>query len=96
MAGVSGPNSTYPWLPALWALVGLEHPYCHQMTTQTHPRGDSRVSEKVKNLKMLSWLSTAMSSNFRALGFLGKGGDSGGHRCYPHLSKIGPPMDPHR
>ena len=29
----------------------LKYLYCHQMTTQTHPRGDRRVSKKVKFLK---------------------------------------------
>ena len=24
------------------------NPYCHQMTTQTHPRGNKRISEKVE------------------------------------------------
>ena len=26
----------------------LKYPYCHQIITQTHPRGNRRVSEKVK------------------------------------------------
>ena len=35
---------------AQWPLHGspwvLKYPYCHQMITQTHPRGERRVSEK--------------------------------------------------
>ena len=37
---------------AQWPLHGspwaLKSPYCHRMMTQTHPRGNRRVSEKVK------------------------------------------------
>ena len=37
---------------AQWPLRGspwaLKYPYWHQMITQTHPRGNRRVSEKVK------------------------------------------------
>ena len=37
---------------AQWPLHGspwvLKYPYCHQMITQTHPRGNRRVSEKVE------------------------------------------------
>ena len=30
-----------PWPGLLGSLRVLKYPYCHQMTTQTHPRGDS-------------------------------------------------------
>ena len=39
---------------ATWAQQPLhphgcsKYPYCHQIITQTHPRGDQRVSEKVE------------------------------------------------
>ena len=37
---------------AQWSLRGpplvLKYPYCHQMITQTHPRGNKRVLEKVE------------------------------------------------
>ena len=37
---------------ALWPLRGppwvLKHRHCHQMITQTHSRGNRRVSEKVE------------------------------------------------
>ena len=35
-----------------WVWV-LKYPYCHQMITQTHPRGERRVSEKVECKKIL-------------------------------------------
>ena len=40
---LDGPNSHYlvsPWV--------LKYLYCHQVITQTHPRGNGRVSEKVE------------------------------------------------
>ena len=45
-----GPMARARW--AQWPLHGspwaLKYPYCHQMITQTHPRGNRRVSEKVE------------------------------------------------
>ena len=45
-----GPMARARW--AHWPLLGspwaLKYPYCHQMITQTHPRGNRRVSEKVE------------------------------------------------
>ena len=41
-----GPMAHATW--ATWPLRGspwvLKYPYCHQMITQTHPRGNGRVS----------------------------------------------------
>ena len=52
-----------------WVLMGawvvLGYPYCHPMTTQTHPKGDRRVSEKVEK-PMHASLKTAKSSPARA------------------------------
>ena len=31
-----------------WVPMGARYPYCHQTTTQTHAKGDRRVSEKVE------------------------------------------------
>ena len=48
-----GPMARARW--AQWPLRGcpwaLMYPYCHQMITQTQPRGNRRVSEKVEMLK---------------------------------------------
>ena len=45
-----GPMARARW--AQWPLRGspwvLKYPYCHQMITQTQPRGNRRVSEKVE------------------------------------------------
>ena len=45
-----GPVARARW--AQWPLRGspwaLKYPYCHQMITQTDPRGNRRVSEKVE------------------------------------------------
>ena len=40
--GLDGPSGHYvsPWV--------LKYPYCHQMITQTHPRGNGRVSKKIE------------------------------------------------
>ena len=38
-----------PWVP-----MGARVLDCHQMTTQTHPGGDGRISEKIKFLKIFS------------------------------------------
>ena len=52
---------------SLWV---LEYPYCHQMTTQTHPRGNKRILEKIKNSKNFQCsganLKMAKSSRARA------------------------------
>ena len=51
-----------PVTPPIWPLANedlavftldrppwvLKHPYCHQMITQTHLRGNRRVSERVE------------------------------------------------
>ena len=49
-----------PMAPATWAkgpLFGspwvLKYLYCHQMITQTHPKGDGTVSEKIELQKLL-------------------------------------------
>ena len=46
------PLGDYPNRWAQWPLHGspwvLKYPYCHQLITQTHPRGNERVSEKVE------------------------------------------------
>ena len=46
-----GPLGTPPQHPK-WPLRGspwaLKYPYCHQMITQTQPRGNRKVSEKVE------------------------------------------------
>ena len=45
-----GPMARARW--AQWPLHGspwvLKYPHCHQMITQTHPRGNKKVSEKVE------------------------------------------------
>ena len=43
-----GPMAWGTWAqrPIRGSLWVVKYPYCHQMTTQTHPRGDKRVSEK--------------------------------------------------
>ena len=39
-----------------WVPMGAQKPYCHQMITQTqtHPRGDGRVSEKIDFLNIFT------------------------------------------
>ena len=46
--GVPMAPATRAWRPLHGSLWVLKYPYCHQMTTQPLPRGDRRVSEKVK------------------------------------------------
>ena len=41
-------RATWAWRLLRGFLWVLKYPYCHQMNTQTHPRADIRVSEKVK------------------------------------------------
>ena len=57
-----GPMAQARW--AQWPLRGsqlaLRYPYCHQMITQTHPRGNRRVSEFQVSLNSLR------NSNFGA------------------------------
>ena len=43
--GYMGPAAT-TWVP-----MGAQIPYCHQMITHTHPRGNKRVLEKVSFAK---------------------------------------------
>ena len=38
-------RAQWPLRGTLWA---LKYPYCHQMITQTHPRGNGRLSEKIE------------------------------------------------
>ena len=66
-----GPMARARW--AQWPLRGppwvLKHPYCHQMITQTHPRGSRRVSEKSGNVKNFQVsLNSLRNSNFEAFG----------------------------
>ena len=39
-------RATWAQRPLRGSLWVLKYPYCHQMMTQTHPRGDRRGSEK--------------------------------------------------
>ena len=36
-----------PREPLCWSPWAAKYPFCQQMTTQTHPRGDKVVSEKI-------------------------------------------------
>ena len=82
-----------PMAQATWARRPLRgspwvfrYPYCHQMITQTHPKGDERVSEKVKifqvPLNSLSSVKTAESSPAR--------GQKGGGPGVPRVWTQGP------
>ena len=54
----------------------LEDPYCHQMTTQTPPRGDRRVSENVDFSKIFRCHSIG-----ETIAILGLSGGGGGGCC---------------
>ena len=41
-------RATWAWRLLSGSLWVLKYLYCHQMITQTHPKGDKRVSEKVE------------------------------------------------
>ena len=58
---------------AQWPLRGspwvLKYPYCHQMITQTHPRGNRRGFGKSGNVKNFHVsLNNLRNSNFGAFG----------------------------
>ena len=65
---------------AQWPLHGspwaLKYLYCHQMITQTHPRGNRRVSEKSKCENLQVSLNSLRNSN--SIDF----GKSTSHRIY--------------
>ena len=66
-----GPMARARW--AQWPLHGspwvLKSPYRHQMTTQTHPRGDRRVSESGEFSQiLLVSLNSLHNGNFGAFG----------------------------
>ena len=72
---------------AKWVPWVLKYPYCNQMTTQTHPRGDKRVLGKSNFQKLSGATKLPKQKQFQGpwLGlhgpsghYLGRGGGGGG------------------
>ena len=78
------------WMaPASWV---LEYPYCHQMITQTHSRGEQRVSETNQIFEKLQ--VPVNSRNNSNSGAFGGGGDGLGYMDLGHYRSISPPPPP--
>ena len=82
-------HATWAWRLLRGSPWVLKYPYCHQMITQTHPRGDGQVSEKIEfsencqvTLNSLTSVKTAKSSLARGHVGGGGGGATGGTRSW--------------
>ena len=62
-------RAIWAWQPLRGSPWVLKYPYCHQIITQTHPRGNRRVSEKVEFLEILQVsLNSLHNGNFGTFG----------------------------